>query len=266
MGLHKITGSIVPYFFNINPSSLSPKPKFKDQYEKWAKVFRFETKPNKDVYKQKILNLENKEIPIIEYINSQLNKNFKWHNVDVFDVFINEPNLGGVPDGEEAIGNKVINTLEIKTTIFEEDNFYPSKPYINHQLQLSLYMSLRGIDTGYLCLCRYPKYTKKTEKLNPTGSLTKKEIDDSWKEEKIVCWLSNKEYTYKYRILEHWDNNGLPSDKISLFKIQIDKDYFLSMMREISDYLSCLKYSKSPEMNEKQIEEIINYIEKVDII
>lgn len=156
--------------------------------------------------------------------------------------------------------------LEIKTTIFKENELYPSKAYINHQLQLALCISLRGLDKGYLCLCRYLKEKKNDETINITGSLTQKDIDTDWKQEKIFCWLNQKEYIYECRILEHWDNKSLSYNKISLFRIQINQEYFLNMMREIINYFVNAQYSKSSQMSPKQMTEMINYIEKVDII
>lgn len=112
--------------------------------------------PKRNPKKQeKYRNVEEK---IKGYLEREMSK--KWINypVNKYDIFEENEFFGGVPDGEEVDeSGKVISILEIKTITDIsnrkkiDNRFY--YPPINYQLQLGLYLYLRGLDTGYLCIC-----------------------------------------------------------------------------------------------------------------
>lgn len=98
------------------------------------------------------------EEKIKEYLEREMSKKWTNYPINKHDVFDENEFFGGVPDGEEMddAGN-IVSVLEIKTITQisghkrMDNHFY--RPPINYQLNLGLYLYLRGLDTGYLCIC-----------------------------------------------------------------------------------------------------------------
>ncbi|AFO51699.1 putative YqaJ family viral recombinase [Candidatus Mycoplasma haematolamae str. Purdue] len=128
------------------------------------------------------------EKSLLEYSKRELNKHFVSYDPKKigYDLFHDVEIFGGIPDGEEVVGNSVQSILEIKTTpldkycytieenelrlVKDQQGFPVVKEYrgnLNkwfgfsntklkipeeYQYQLALYLYLRGIEKGYFCV------------------------------------------------------------------------------------------------------------------
>ncbi|OAL10750.1 hypothetical protein A6V39_01665 [Candidatus Mycoplasma haematobovis] len=133
----KITGTKIPFFFDLKYSP----------FMSWARINNFyEISKDPKAWERYLINIEFK---IRGFVNDEINMDFKGYSPDRCNVFDHEV-FGGVPDGEEFDANgKVTSILEIKTPHWKKPNTVDIYEFL---LQLGLYLYLRNLDEGYLCV------------------------------------------------------------------------------------------------------------------
>lgn len=269
----KITGTKIPFFFKLSLSLPNEKEKYIEldtpinskteitPYQIWSQVFNFPFVPKRNPKKQeKYRTIEEK---IKSYIEKNLNKTWINYPLEKYDVFESNEILGGVPDGEERDKDgKTISILEIKTiTDIRNQNrsnrFYI--PPINYQLQLALYLYLKGIDTGYICICFMNTENwddLDTIKLN--SPLTKYFSKSQTFSGNLISWIESiGECAYEYELVEAYCNDFLNDNETIVFKVRINMEKYKIILEKLCKWFTENKH-QSPTLLDKELRGILS--------
>lgn len=136
----KVSGSKIPFFFDLD---ISP-------FMSWARINNFyEISKDPKAWERYLVNIEFK---LRHFVNDEIGLDFKGYSPDRCNVFDDEV-FGGVPDGEHFdINRKITSILEIKTPHWKKSDLMKDKDLYHYLLQLGLYLYLRNLDEGYLCV------------------------------------------------------------------------------------------------------------------
>ncbi|WP_216083100.1 hypothetical protein [Candidatus Mycoplasma haematohominis] len=269
----KITGTKIPFFFKLNLTLPEEKEEYTEMnipinpqaeitpYQIWSQVFNFPFVPKRNPKKQeKYRTIEEK---IKNYLEKNLNKSWINYPLEKYDIFEGNDIFGGVPDGEERDnkGNP-ISILEIKTITDIKNQTKINKfsvPPLNYQLQLALYLYLKGIDTGYICICYMnPENWEDLDTLKLKTTLTKYTNQPKTFTGNITSWIDSiGECPYEYQLLEAYCNDFLNENEIILFKIKIDMEKYKAILEKLCKWFTENR-TQSPTLMDKELKNILN--------
>ncbi|OAL09741.1 hypothetical protein A6V39_05460 [Candidatus Mycoplasma haematobovis] len=232
----KITGTKVPELFSSENTI----------FESWTKINGFygkiENPKNKEEYWK---NIESK---LISFVNEKTNINFEGYSPDRRDVFDCEM-FGGVPDGESFNEKgRVDSILEIKTPNSEKFEVIKEKTFNAYLLQLGLYLYLRNLDTGYLCIIGLGK------KWKIRGERLASFLENNKEDAPIDVFCEGPRRTFLFSKFEELNNSPFDFDilesrryvsyghELHLLKVKIDMSKYSKIIEKCSKWYQKYQY------------------------
>ncbi|AEG73725.1 hypothetical protein MHF_1491 [Mycoplasma haemofelis Ohio2] len=271
----KLTGTKVPKFFKLKLIMPDEEEEFEEDEEIgeqtpfwiWSQIINFPCPRRRSPRREE--SYHDIESKIRKYLEKELNTTFISYTPRKYDVFDNLDSshlqlLGGVPDGEEiSESGEILSVLEIKTITNikgkgNEESL--SEIPLSYLLQISLYMYLRNVEEGYICITHLGAENWSnidTLLLNSSlVSIPHKEDPVSGILESPISDIGDCEF--EYRVTKVYTNNDGRDNRLTLFKIQVNLEKYDILIRKLCDWYSEHQYV-SPEMTDKELSKLIEF-------